>query len=102
MAKALCRTSETSSRDAITLFSSSWKDRPAAALASEMPSARIADHKVPVRALVWAWNQLEWPPVEWLAGPQDVVHSQSPMLIPAQSAAQVVTIHDLDFLHHPE
>ena len=30
--------------------------------------SRIVDVKVPVRALVWAWNRLEWPPVEWLAG----------------------------------
>lgn len=62
----------------------------------------MADVKVPVRALVWSWNRLEWPPVEWLAGDHDVVHSQSPLLIPAARAAQAVTVHDLDFLRHPE
>ena len=67
-----------------------------------MPAAKVADVKVPVRALVWAWNRLEWPPVEWLAGEHDVVHSQSPLLIPSTRAAQVVTIHDLDFLRYPE
>jgi glycosyltransferase involved in cell wall biosynthesis len=86
----------------VTLFTSSWKDRPDAALASEMPAAKIVDVKVPVRGLVWAWNRLEWPPVEWLAGRHDVVHSQSPLLIPTSAAAQVVTVHDLDFLRHPE
>lgn len=86
----------------ITLFTSSWKDRPDPALASEMPSAQIVDLRVPVRALVWSWNRLEWPPVEWLAGTHDVVHSQSPLLIPARQGAHVVTIHDLDFLHHPD
>ena len=86
----------------VTLFTSSWKDRPAATLASEMPAAKIADVKVPVRGLVWAWNRLEWPPIEWLAGHHDVVHSQSPLLIPSSGAAQVVTVHDLDFLRHPE
>jgi len=90
------------SGDPITLFSSSWKDRPSPALAAEMPAVRIADVSVPVRALVWAWNRLEWPPVEWLAGEHDVVHSQSPMLIPSTAAARVVTIHDLDFLRHPD
>lgn len=85
----------------VTLFTSSWKDRPAPSLAFEMPAAKIADAKVPVRGLVWAWNRLEWPPVEWFAGRHDVVHSQSPLLIPT-SAAQVVTVHDLDFLRHPE
>lgn len=100
LARAL--SSGTDSRDQITLFSSSWQDRPSPDLAAEMPRARIADVQVPVRALVWAWNRMEWPPVEWFAGEHDVVHSQSPMLIPATAAAQVVTIHDLDFLRHPD
>lgn len=100
LAKALCDGSHP--HDPVTLFTSSWKDRPSAALASEVPSARIADVKVPVRALVFAWNRMEWPPIEWFAGEQDVVHSQSPMLIPTTNAARVVTIHDLDFLRHPE
>jgi glycosyltransferase involved in cell wall biosynthesis len=100
LAKALC--ARTDVHDSVTLFSSSWKDRPNPSLAAEIPNARISDSRIPVRALVWAWNRLEWPPVEWLAADHDVVHSQSPMLIPASSAAQVVTIHDLDFLRHPE
>ncbi len=100
LARALTETRPASAE--VTLFTSSWKDRPAADLAAEMPGARIADSRIPVRGLVWAWNRLEWPPVEWLAGPHDVVHSQSPLLIPASRAAGVVTIHDLDFLRHPE
>lgn len=100
LARALCH--EPDSRDQVTLFTSSWKDRPSPTLASQMPRARIADVYVPVRALVWGWNRMEWPPVEWLAGQYDVVHSQSPMLIPTSSAARVVTIHDLDFLRHAD
>lgn len=89
--------------DEITLFMNSWKDRPAPSLASEMgPGVRIVDAKVPVRALVWSWNRMEWPPVDRLAGPHDVVHSQSPLLIPARHGAHVVTIHDLDFLQHAD
>jgi glycosyltransferase involved in cell wall biosynthesis len=86
----------------IVLFTSSWKDRPIAGLGRELPNVQIADRRVPVRLLTWAWNRLEWPPIEWLAGSCSVVHSQSPLLIPASHAAQVVTIHDLDFLRHPE
>ena len=88
--------------DEIAVFTSSWKDRPDPTLASQLPSIRIVDVQIPVRALVWSWNRMEWPPVEWFAGPCDVVHSQSPLLIPARHAAQVVTVHDLDFLRHPE
>ncbi len=100
LATALC--AETGSPDTITLFSSSWKDRLSPELPVELPTVRLADVQIPVRALMWAWNRLEWPPVEWLAGEHDVVHSQSPMLIPTTQGARVVTIHDLDFLRHPE
>jgi glycosyltransferase involved in cell wall biosynthesis len=102
MSRALCNAAAPTSTDDIVLFTSSWKDRPAAALAAEMPGARIIDRRIPVRTLVWAWNTLEWPPIEALAGPCDVVHSQSPLLIPTRGAAQVVTIHDLDFLRHAD
>ena len=102
LVRALAGQAERDRNDQVAIFTSSWKDRPAPALASEMPSIRVVDRRVPVRALVWAWNRLEWPPVEWLAGRHDVVHSQSPLLIPSKSAAQVVTIHDLDFLRHPD
>jgi hypothetical protein len=100
LTRALC--ASVAGPDQITLFTSSWKDRPAATLATEMPAATIVDARIPVRALVWSWNRLEWPPIEWLAGSHDVVHSQSPLLIPSTSAAQAVTVHDLDFLRHPE
>jgi glycosyltransferase involved in cell wall biosynthesis len=102
LSKALSNRSGEGANDEIALFTSSWKDRPDPALASQMPSARIVDVKVPVRGLMWSWNRLEWPPVEWFSGPCDVVHSQSPLLIPASGAAQVVTVHDLDFLRHPD
>ncbi|BCS33694.1 glycosyl transferase family 1 [Luteitalea sp. TBR-22] len=82
----------------VAVFSSSWKDR----LSAPAPGIRASDARVPVRALNWAWHRLEWPPIEWLAGAHDIVHSPTPLLIPARRAAQVVTIHDLFFLDHPE
>lgn len=85
----------------LTVFSSSSKDRlrPDA----DLVGARIVDRRVPVRLLNLAWHRLGWPPVETLAGGAfDVVHSLHPLLMPARGAAQVVTIHDLNFLLHPE
>jgi hypothetical protein len=41
LARALCQTADPDEQ--ISLFTSSWKDRPAKTLAAEMPSARIAD-----------------------------------------------------------
>jgi glycosyltransferase involved in cell wall biosynthesis len=102
LVKALAAEAERDPGDRVAIFTSSWKDRPAPELASEMPSVRIHDARVPVRVLVWAWNRMAWPPIESLAGSHDVVHSQSPLLIPSTTAAQVVTIHDLDFLRHAD
>lgn len=85
--------------DSLTLFSSSWKDRFAP---GTIPGAHVVDARVPVRILNAAWHRLEWPPVERFAGPIDVAHSLHPLLMPARSAAQAITIHDLDFLEHPE
>ncbi len=84
----------------ITVFSSSWKDR----LVSVLPvGVTGVDRRVPVSLLNWLWHRLEWPDVAtWVPGNFDVVHSPSPLLIPARSAARVVTIHDIDFLRHPE
>ena len=87
--------------DPVTLFTSSWKDRPSSALGSEL-RASVIDRRVPVRVLNLLWHRAEWPPVEMLAGAADVAHAAHPLLIPARRAAQVVTIHDLFFLQHPE
>src|SRR5262245_46868456 len=87
--------------DDVTVFTSSWKDRPDPGVGSAL-RARVVDARVPVRVLNALWHRAEWPPVEWLAGPQDVVHAAQPLLIPASRAATVVTIHDLFFLDSPE
>ena len=87
--------------DDVAVFTSSWKDRPAAGLAREL-GVRVVDRRIPVRLLNLLWHRTEWPPAETLAGPVDVVHSAHPLLMPARGAAQVVTIHDLFFLTHPE
>jgi glycosyltransferase involved in cell wall biosynthesis len=84
---------------AVLLFSSSWKDRLSP---STIPGAVVVDRRIPVRVLNAAWHRLEWPPAELIAGSIDVVHSMHPLLIPARNAAQVITIHDLYFLEHPE
>jgi glycosyltransferase involved in cell wall biosynthesis len=102
LAKALAADVHQSDGDSVSILTSSWKDRPASGLAAELPGVSIADRRIPVRLLTWAWNRLQWPPVEWLAGAADVVHAQAPLLIPAIRAAQVVTIHDLHFLSHPD
>jgi glycosyltransferase involved in cell wall biosynthesis len=52
--------------------------------------------------LNFLWHRAGWPSIEALAGRCDVAHAAHPLLIPARHAAQVITIHDLFFLSHPE
>jgi glycosyltransferase involved in cell wall biosynthesis len=97
LARALAR--QLSPADSLVLFSSSWKDRlPAGAI----PGVAVIDARVPVTFLNLAWHRLEWPPIEAFAGEVDIVHSMHPLLMPAQRAAQVVTVYDLYFLSAPE
>ena len=86
---------------AVTVFSASWRDRVSADARVALGAARVTDRAVPVGALRWSWHHLGWPPVEWLAGPHDVVHSPTPLLLPTSRAAQVVTLFDLHFLDAP-
>ena len=86
---------------ALTVFSSSWKDRLVDT--PELRGANAIDRRVPVRLLNFAWHRLGWPQIERLTGLEfDVAHSSHPLLLPSRHAAQVVTIHDLYFLAHPE
>lgn len=85
--------------DELAIFSSSWKDRVDR---RELEGLEVVDARIPVRVLNRLWHRWEWPPVESMAGRYDVVHSAGPTLMPARRAAQVVTVHDLDFLAHPE
>ena len=90
-----------STDDTVTLFTSSWKDRLSPSIPLELHAQSI-DRRVPVSVLNYLWHRREWPHIELLAGNADVVHAAHPLLIPARHAAQVVTIHDLYFLLHPE
>jgi glycosyltransferase involved in cell wall biosynthesis len=83
----------------VTLFSSSWKDRlgPGA-----VPGTEILDARIPVSVLNLVWHRFSWPPIEALGAAADVAWSLHPLLMPSRSAAQVVTVHDLYFLDHPE
>jgi glycosyltransferase involved in cell wall biosynthesis len=99
--RQLTRAYASTHQDDVAILTSSWKDRPPPTLAHEL-GVRVIDRRVPVAVLNYLWHRAEWPPVEWLAGDVDVVLAAHPLLIPARRAAQMVTIHDLFFLDHPE
>ncbi len=84
----------------ITAFSASWRHRPDPP--KELEGARFVDARFPVRLLDLLWNRGAWPAIERWVGPQDLVHSPSPLPLPTRTARQVVTVHDCYFLRHPE
>lgn len=89
--------------DSLTLFTSSWKDRPNPGVFTASRSVHVSDHRIPVSALNVMWHWLEWPPIEMVTQRQyDVAFSPHPLMMPSRHAAQVVMIHDLDFLRYPE
>ena len=98
LAEALVRVS--AGRDAITLFASSWKDR---LRADSIPGAAVADVRLPARLLRLLWQRGTWPQVEQLAGGRwDIVQSALPTLLPSRTGVRLTTVHDLDFIQHPE
>jgi glycosyltransferase involved in cell wall biosynthesis len=62
-------------------------------------SARLPMAGPPLRA---AWRRVAAPPIELWTGPVDVVHGPNFVVPPAWRAAEVVTVHDLTVLRHPE
>ncbi len=100
LARALVATTDAGRNESLTLFSSSWQHRLAADV---VPGASVVDRRIPVRVLNLMWHRAQWPPIEMLAGGGfDIAHSAHPLLMPAGRAAQVVMVHDLDFIQHPE
>ena len=88
--------------DEVTLFSSSWKDRPPAGPQASCwrSHRRSADSRE--RAELRMASARGRPSNQSLGGQHDVAHSPHPLLLPSRSAAQLVTIHDLHFMAHPE
>jgi len=87
--------------DRFFFFSASLRDRYPQ---REWPAnVKLADRRLPVKALNLSWNRLEAPALDRLVGADlDLIHSPHPLLIPGKHARHVVTIHDLFFLKQPD
>jgi glycosyltransferase involved in cell wall biosynthesis len=87
----------------VTGYAVAWRESQAVAEAvgPSVPIASRCDVLSPryTRAL---WRRSNRPPIEWITGRVDVVHSPNFIVPPARRAAMVATVHDLTFIHHPE
>jgi glycosyltransferase involved in cell wall biosynthesis len=85
----------------VRAFAVSWRRR--AGIGTHLPSGvTAAQRPMPARPLHAMWRRRGWPPVEWFIGRVDVVHGTNFVVPPSRRAAEVVSVHDLTPLHHPE
>ena len=66
------------------------------------PSIPVRHAPLPRRALYDSWHRMRLPPVEFLTGRVDVVHSTGGVVPPTSRARLVATINDLAFLRRPD
>lgn len=66
------------------------------------PGVRPVRRPLAAGVLGAVWRRADVPPVEWWTGPLDVVHGTNFVSPPTRRAAEVVTVHDLTPLRHPE
>ena len=85
----------------LSAFAVSWRRR--AGIRTHVPEGvRVIDRAMPARPLHRAWSLGSFPPIEWFAGAQDVVHGTNFVVPPTRKAARVMTIHDLTAVRYPE
>jgi glycosyltransferase involved in cell wall biosynthesis len=85
----------------VRAFAVSWRRR--AGIVPLLPATvAAAQRPMPARPLHALWGRGAWPPVEWFIGRIDVVHGTNFVVPPSRRAAEVVSVHDLTPLHHPE
>ena len=85
----------------VRAFAVSWRRREG--IGTHLPpGVAAAQRPMPARPLHALWGRGGWPPVEWFIGPIDVVHGTNFVVPPTRRAAEVVSVHDLTPLHHPE
>jgi glycosyltransferase involved in cell wall biosynthesis len=82
-------------------YAASWRGRDRLPQAVP-PSVQTARRPLPARPARTLWRRLDRPPIDWWTGPVEVVHGPNFVVPPCRSGAEVVTVHDLTTVHHPE
>lgn len=66
------------------------------------PGVRQVGPPLPARALRESWQRWDVPPVEALVGRTSLVHGTNFVSPPTRRAREVVTVHDLAYVHLPQ
>ncbi len=87
--------------DRFVLVSNHWR-APDYAWRPQAENVRHVTLRAPRRLMQACWDRFAWPPIEAVAGPLDIFHGTHFVLPAAARAKLVLTVHDLNFLRHPE
>jgi glycosyltransferase involved in cell wall biosynthesis len=90
-----------SAQDDLELRASTWTWR-GGALTGLPPQVRPVGRRIPARLVRELWSRGDRPVVEALVGATDVFHGTNFVSPPTRRAREVVTIHDLTYIEHPE
>jgi glycosyltransferase involved in cell wall biosynthesis len=85
----------------LSVFAVSWRGRRGVVSAAP-DGARVHTRPMPARIARAAWSQFDVPSARHLVGRVDVVHGPNFVVPPGGGAAEVLTVHDLTAIHHPE
>jgi glycosyltransferase involved in cell wall biosynthesis len=86
----------------VIAYSVSWKGRGGAVAEQLPPGVALSSRPMAAQPLRQLWRRVNWPPITWWTGKVDVVHGPNFVVPPAHGAAELMTVHDLTFVHHPE
>jgi glycosyltransferase involved in cell wall biosynthesis len=85
----------------VVAFGVTWRGRNE--LTDQLPDGiRGVRRPMAARPLREAWSRADQPPIEWWTGSIDVVHGPNYVVPPSRGAGELVSVHDLTFVHHPE
>ena len=82
-------------------YSASWRGRND--VSSLAPAGiEVASRPMAAQPLRQVWRRVDWPPITWWTGKVDLVHGPNFVVPPGDGAVELMTVHDLTFVHYPE
>ena len=82
-------------------YSASWRGRNEVATLAP-PGVEVATRPMAAQPLRQVWRRIDWPPITWWTGRVDLVHGPNFVVPPGDGAVELMTVHDLTFVHYPE
>src|SRR5947207_5247095 len=82
-------------------YSASWRGRNEAEQLAPA-GVDVATRPMAAQPLRQVWRRIDWPPITWWTGKVDLVHGPNFVVPPGAGAAELMTVHDLTFVHYPE